>query len=201
MIQTIVFDIGNVLIDFHPMPYVRRLLGDEATADRVTPLVFRSDEWLMLDRGTISQDEAAARIAGRNPELAQAIHTVFDNWMPLMTPIEPTVELLSRLKGAGYRLYYLSNFHVLAFAWLLERRPFFRQFDGGVVSYEVHSLKPEPEIYQELLRRYDLQAEHCLFLDDMHDNVDTARTLGMQAIQVTDFEALPAQLAAEGVVL
>lgn len=200
MIRNIVFDIGNVLMDFHPLPYVARLLDDEALAKQVAPLVFGSEEWLMLDRGTISQQDAADRIAARNPGLAEPIHRTFDSWMPLMTPLEPTVILLPRLKNAGYRLYYLSNFHVLAWQWMWERHGFFQMFDGGAVSYALRSLKPEPEIYLALLSQNGLNAEECVFLDDREENVEAAVALGIRGIHVYEGADVAALLAKEDIV-
>lgn len=201
MIRNIVFDIGNVLMDFHPLPYVARLLGDEALAAQVVPLVFQSDEWLDLDRGTITQREASDRIAGRNPALAAPIHRVFDNWMPLMTPLDATVALLPRIKAAGYGLYYLSNFHDLAWGWMWKQFPFFQVFDGGVVSYPLHLIKPEPEIYRKLLRSYDLNAEECVFLDDREENVQAAVELGFHGIHVFPSADVEKLLTEKGVIL
>lgn len=184
MIRNIVFDVGNVLMDFHPLPYVARLLGDEALAAQVVPLVFHSDEWLELDRGTITQAEAEGRITSRNPALAEPIRRVFDNWMPLMTPMEATVALLPRIRAAGYGLYYLSNFHELSWQWMWQQFPFFQAFHGGVVSYPLFVIKPEPGIYLELLRRYDLPAGECVFLDDREENVQAAEELGFHGLHV-----------------
>ena len=89
------------------------------------------------------------------------------------------MELIRRLKAAGYRVYYLSNYPERSFRYLRSIMPVFDEMDGGVVSWEVHKIKPEPEIYRLLLERYQLSAEGSVFADDTPANLKTAAELGL----------------------
>ncbi len=135
----------------------------------------------MLDRGTIEEPMAIERIIERNAELSEDIKTVFKDWYSILVPIPKTVELLKSLKSKGYNIYYLSNFHDLAFKDVTNKNEFFNLFDGGVVSYEEKLLKPEEEIYKRLIERYNLIPEETIFVDDTKVNVEAAKKLGIRA--------------------
>jgi HAD superfamily hydrolase (TIGR01509 family) len=80
-----------------------------------------------------------------------------------------------------------------------ERYPLLRHFDGYVLSYEVGSLKPAPEIYREAIARAGCRPEECFFTDDLLANVEAARQEGMEAVQFQSFDQLQAELAARGI--
>ena len=82
----------------------------------------------------------------------------------------------------GYKCYVLSNYPKGTFANTREERYFEEFLDGAVYSFQVQMIKPEKEIYQVLLERYDLIPEECVFIDDNQANVEVARELGMYAI-------------------
>ena len=94
------------------------------------------------------------------------------------------------LKEKGYKIYLLSNYSEELFHVHTKGAKFLDVLDGEVVSYQVHALKPDREIYEILLEKYSLKAEECLFFDDRMDNVEGAKKVGIQAIQVTSREML-----------
>ena len=98
--------------------------------------------------------------------------------------------LSTALKEKGYKIYLLSNYSEELFHAHTKGAKFLDVLDGGVVSYQVHALKPDREIYEILLEKYSLKAEECLFFDDRMDNVEGAKKAGIQAIQVTSREML-----------
>lgn len=199
MIKNIVFDIGNVLLSFEPSDYLSRAIKDPEIADDLNTRVFRSAEWLMLDKGTITKAQAAERILQRDGRHADLVRQLLESWMELLTPIDASIKLLTPLKQAGYRLYYLSNFHTVAYETILRKNAFFQCFDGGIVSCEVNCIKPEQEIYAHLLQKYGLKAQECLFLDDVEVNVKAAAALGFQTIHLTDAGIIQSLLAQHGV--
>ncbi len=182
MIKNIVFDLGQVLINFQPEAYLQGLFPDHPQIDVLQKAVFGSPEWLMLDRGVIDQREAEIRLANQHPQFKQEIKAAFADWFNMLTPIEENVALLPDLKERGYGLYVISNFHAEAFAYIKERYAWFKVFDGMVISYEHQVLKPEPRIYSLLLESFQLVAAECLFIDDGPANVEGARRAGMEAI-------------------
>ena len=94
------------------------------------------------------------------------------------------------LKKKGYNIYILSNYSKELFEMHTKDASFLKVLDGGIVSYQVKEIKPGRRIYELLLEKYDLKAEECLFFDDRADNVEAARNMGIEAIQVTSREML-----------
>lgn len=199
MYKNIIFDLGRVLIDFDPLVHMQHQIPDESV-DAVYGAIFKSEEWLMLDRGTLTEKEAIHIFSTRHPEYREHIEQVFENWYDMLQPIEVNIQLMSKLKEAGYKLYYLSNFHDLAFKEVNRRYPFFGHFEGGVVSFEVKLLKPELAIYDRLLHKYGLKKEECLFIDDTKKNIEAAMKVGIDGVWLPDYKRLREELIKKGIV-
>lgn len=194
LIKNIVFDLGRVLLDYRPLEYLRKNLGDNALSDELYKHIFQSDEWLLLDRGTIEIQEAIDIISKRMPDKRSYIEFYMNNWNSLLEPIEGTVEILKNLKNKGYKLYILSNFQKTAFEKVFNQYDWFNIFDGKLISYEAHLLKPEKEIYQKLVERYGILPNESIFIDDMKANVDAATEIGFSAIQFISSDQLKSEL-------
>jgi HAD superfamily hydrolase (TIGR01509 family) len=197
MIKNIVFDLGRVLISFKPEQLLQHLLADPSDRQALLRIVFQSPEWFMLDRGVITQEQAAQRLINQHPQKAAQIQMVLDRWLPILTPIESSVELVRLFKEKGLGLYVISNFHRAAFDYIWSRYPWLRLFDGMVISCETQTLKPEPAIYQTLLEKYSLNPAECLFIDDSPANVEGARQMGMHALQYISGEQIRRELEAQ----
>ena len=182
MIKNIVFDFGQVLINFQPEAYLRGLFPEHAQIVLVMKALFGSPEWAMLDRGVIDQAEAELRLTNQHPHLKGEISAALADWFVMLTPIEANVELLALIKERGYRLYAISNFHEAAFEYIEARYGWLGLFDGMILSYQHHVMKPEPQIYNELLKRHQLKGHECLFIDDVAANIEGARRMGFEAL-------------------
>lgn len=180
MIRNIVFDMGNVLIYWRPDLFIDRL--DVAEEDRPLLLreVFGRETWVQIDRGVISHEAAEAAMRARLPErLHGAVHAlVFDWWKRPLAPVEGMAELIRELKGLGYGIYLLSNAGTDQPRYF-DRIPGSECFDGRIVSSSYRILKPQPELYQILLREYGLKAGECFFVDDLNINIEAAMLVGM----------------------
>ena len=181
MYKNIIFDLGNVLLSFNPKDYLKSKISEDRI-DNVYKAIFQSEEWVMLDRGTITEKDAINRIIERNNTYRDDINLAFKDWYDILRPIEEAVEVLTKLKKNGYNIYYLSNFHELAFKEVTTKNNFFELFDGGVVSYAEKLIKPEEDIYKLILKRYNLNPRETIFIDDTKSNVDGASKLGIKAI-------------------
>ena len=187
MYKSIVFDLGGVMIDFDPRGYLVDRLCNAETEEEVYDLTFGSEEWKQLDAGLVSRFDGNqamlrnAKAAGREFE----VQGVLDDWLHILRPRHRMEELVRRLKSHGYCVYYLSNIpqDVLE---LLTERGVLAQFDGGVASCEVQVNKPDPQIYKALLKKYQLKASECIFIDDRLENVQAAFALGFAGIQMKD---------------
>lgn len=193
MYKNIIFDLGNVLLDFNPRGYLKTKISEEKL-EAIFKAIFSSEEWVMLDRGTITEKDAINNIINRNSTYADDINLAFKDWYDILKPIDETVEILCSLKENGYNIYYLSNFHELAFGEVTKKNKFFELFDGGVVSYAEKLIKPEEEIYKIILDRYKLNPSETIFVDDMEVNIEGANKVGIKAILFKDAKKLKEEL-------
>lgn len=193
-IKNIVFDVGNVLISFRPDEFhSNRGVSEEKTALYLND-IYHSKEWQMIDRGVMTVPEAIKSIAGKSSLTEQEIAAIFDLLEEVLFPLDENGKLLKGLKKAGYRLYYLSNFPQEMFERVRKKNGFFSNFDGGILSATVRMLKPEPEIYRELIREYALTPAETLFIDDLLHNIEAARAEGFQTLYLPDHTRLREEL-------
>lgn len=193
MIKNIIFDLGRVLLEYNPDQYLIDLGYTEEQRQKLLSAVFKTKEWLLLDRGTITEPEAIRIWKQRNPDLKADIELIMDNWESILTIKPDTLNLVEEL-AADYQLFVISNFHLKAYHYLKEKHDFFSNFDGIVISAEINSIKPELEIYQYLLATYSLNPAECIFIDDSAQNISAAEEVGIKAIQFTNAAALRTDL-------
>ncbi|MEM9633194.1 MAG: HAD family phosphatase [Pseudomonadota bacterium] len=198
-ITTVVFDIGNVLIEWNPEHLYRKLISDEnERADFLQAVC--STEWnIQQDLGR-TWDEAVQILSTKHPEKADLIAAYSERWHDMVPGEVPgTAEILSELKQKGCPLYAITNFSNEKFAETRERFSFLNDsFRDIVVSAEENLIKPDPRIYQVLLDRNGLEAGNCFFIDDSEKNVEAARDVGMNAHHFKEAGLLRAELVQHG---
>lgn len=198
MYKNIIFDIGNVLLNFSPKEYLSSKFDNPKLVDELYFTIFKSNEWVRLDEGTITPDEAEAIFCMGDIEYSSQIKYVMEDWCSMLTPIESSIQILREIKQKGYKLYILSNYHAAAFKISYERNDFFKLFDGMVISSEVKMLKPDSEIYEFLLNKYRLSPSETIFIDDTEKNIDAAGKLGIGTIRFINADALRKNLIISG---
>lgn len=181
MIKNIIFDLGNVLLNWKPEEYLKLKNIEAGKISEVYKEIFQSKEWDMLDRGMIDEEEAKDIIINRSKN-GHLIKLAFENWYELFTPIEDSIDIMKSIKRANYKVYFLSVFHLLAFENVTKRYNFFELFDGGVASFEVKQVKPEEGIYKRLVEKYTIKPEESIFIDDSQANVEAAKKLNFNVI-------------------
>lgn len=186
MINNIIFDLGNVLLNFKPLEYLYSKIPEKRKALQIYEEIFKSEEWLMLDRGLITEEEAVNAICDRNIAHSPLIKYVMYNWYQMLTPIEEVVDILKELKNEGLKIYFLSNFHLLAYEDVFKRYEFFQYFDGGILSYKEKLMKPEEDIYTILIKTYGISPKESIFIDDTKENIEGATRLGFKSILFTN---------------
>ncbi|AKA72423.1 HAD family hydrolase [Clostridium scatologenes] len=182
MYKNIIFDLGNVLLNFKPKEYLKAKITEINKVSEIYKEIFQSEQWEMLDRGTITEEEAINIIIKKSIKNKELIKIAFENWYELLTPIEDSIKVLRELKSEGYKIYFLSNFHLLAFEYVTNKYDFFKLFDGGIVSYKEKLLKPEEKIYKRIIDEYNIEPKKSIFIDDVESNVEYARKLNFGAI-------------------
>ena len=187
MIRTVIFDIGNVLMRFNWWEYILQDM-DYETADICTDAIWRRGIWNELDRGALSLAEVMDRFCAVHPEHRAEILQALDGCGRACHKADYAIPWIRRLKAAGYRVLFLSNYS----DWLIEKNrdclDFLPELDGGVFSSHVKHIKPEREIYQIICDRYDLTPEDCLFIDDNVSNIAAAKEFGLHAIHFAGYE-------------
>lgn len=180
--KNIIFDIGNVLLSFHPEEFLSQYY-DKKTMEDLMTIIFCSDDWIQLDLGHMTITKVAEKLAYEYPHYQDEITFVLENWTKMMLPIEKNIDIVYQLKEKGYSLYILSNFHKEAIEEMFQKYHFFGLFDGKVISAYEHIIKPSYKIYQLLLDRYHLNAHESLFIDDSLANVFIGQDIGINGIQ------------------
>lgn len=201
MIRSIIFDMGQVLIRWQPELLISHLGIPEEDHSPLRKAVFNSVEWIQLDRGTISKEEALSAICRNLPQRlhGSARELVCGWWTYPLTPIPGMEALIAQLKAQGYGIYLLSNASSELHQYF-HRIPGSQYFDGKIVSADWKLLKPQHEIYETLFREFGLRPEECFFIDDLNINIEGARYVGMDgAVFDGDLSHLRRALAAAGI--
>lgn len=187
-INTFIFDMGNVLIDYNPFRIMEQIVGDwEAIPEIMAATVF-SPLWIELDKGAVSQDEAVKIMIRQAPQHQEKIQAVMDRWDETLLPVSGMLELVAQLKAQGYGLHLLSNAS-LRFYQYQDRFPVMKLMDSIHISASIRLIKPDPKIYQSVLDAQGLHPEACLFVDDLSDNIQGAQACGIQGYQFSTPDA------------
>ena len=195
-IDTFLFDLGGVLIDWSPRYlFARHFPNDESALDDFLARVCTSEWNVSMDAGKPAHVARAERIAAF-PEHAAMIHRWFEEWPNMMRgPIDGTVSVLSDLRERGYRLYALTNWSADTFPHAKGRFDFLDWFEHIVVSGELNLIKPDPAIFQHAIERCELDPGRTLFIDDSAKNTAAAAGLGFHVHHFRSPDALRAELA------
>lgn len=196
MIKNIVFDMGQVMIRWQPEYYLSKGDFSEEEKQLLLKEVFRSVEWMQLDRGSISLEEGAAAMRSRLPEhLHGAVWDFCIDWYRWpMVPMPGMADLARELKERGYRIYLLSNCS-LPLRQNYHRIPGLEVFEDVFISSEHRLLKPQHEIFEKFFETFRLEPSECFFIDDAVANIEGALECGMPgAVFRRDAEELRAEL-------
>lgn len=179
--KNIVFDMGNVLLAYQPQNFISQYTSNKAHQDEILKHVFQDQVWLDLDMGIVSKDEAIQIMKSKvSKELHPLIDEVMATWYNGLIEIEGMKELLYEIRDKGYATYLLSNTS-LDFYLYYKKLEHFTKFDGLYISADHKMLKPDPEIFKHFCSQFKLEANECFFIDDSVDNVNSARSIGMEA--------------------
>ncbi len=198
-VDTVVFDIGNVLIEWDPEYLYRKLIPDPDERHRFLNEICTMDWNLQQDLGR-SWEEAVGELTAVYPEHKDLIAAYSDRWHEMVPGEVPgSVAVLEELKTASVPLYAVTNFSSEKFTEAKTRFPFLASsFRDTVVSAEERLLKPDRRIFEALLTRNNLKAGACVFIDDSVKNVEGARAAGLEALHFTGADKLRADLAEFG---
>ena len=196
-IKLLIFDMGKVFIHFDWdrtydafVNITKRDLGSVKTAFAAV--------YFPYERGDITTQDVINHL---NKELGSSLtHAEFSSlWTSTLDEDKEMTQLLQTLRKTQLPMYLLSNINEVSFGHLQDNFNVSQHFDELVLSYKVGHIKPAPEIYHEVLNRSKMPAENCLFIDDMHENIEAARAVGINAIHFNGIQDLKNKLADFGI--
>ena len=184
----VVFDIGNVLVRWHPQNLYRRMgYSDAETAAILAETRLIEINHRVLDAGKGRFGPVMAELADRHPAHAAFLRAFDERWTELLGgPIEANVRLLAELKRAGVPVHAISNFSREKFDLTRAMYPFLDGFDELVLSGDVGLVKPDREIFDLLVSRRGIDPGRAVFIDDVADNIAAARRVGFRGILFED---------------
>lgn len=200
-IDTIIFDLGGVLVDWNPAYVYREVFnGDEEKVDWFLNTICTHDWNVKQDAGRTIL-EATEILISQYPQYEDWIRIFYDRWEDMLGgEIKESVALLNKLKHANnHRLYALTNWSAETFPVALERYDFLQQFEGILVSGAEKTRKPFPKIYEIILDRYQINPLSSVFIDDNYENVAAAKSFGIRGIHFQNAQKLVEELTTLGV--
>jgi len=200
-IDTIIFDLGGVLIDWNPeYVYCEVFNGDQQKVDWFLNTIC-THEWNVEQDTGRSIQKATELLIAQYPDYEEWIRIFYDRWEDMLGGTIPeTVTLLNKLKQANnHRLYALTNWSAETFPVALQRYEFLQHFEGILVSGEEKTRKPFPKIYEILLERYQINPFMSVFIDDNFENVEVAKKFGIKGIHFKSTQQLREELTNLGV--
>ncbi len=199
MIKNIVFDIGNVCVDFCYREFFESFGFSKEIAERICRATTENEVWNLGDVGNHSEEEMLELFIAQDPEIEPQLRKVYESFKGIIRERPEMIPWIEQLHQKGYKVYYLSNYPSKIARECADDMKFLSHMDGGILSYKIGMVKPNGEIYKKLLSMYDLKAAECLFIDDRADNCEGATNAGYQAIRYTTREEVLAQMDAIGI--
>lgn len=183
MIDTIIFDLGGVLIDWNPN-YVFEQVFDDETRKRYFFEHICTPDWNEQQDAGRPLQEATETLVAQHPDWEPEIRAYYGRWREMLGgPFHETVDILKQLKTAGnHRLFALTNWSAETFPIALEMYEFLHWFEGIVVSGVEKTRKPFADFYQILFDRYDVNPGRAIFIDDNFRNVEAGKSLGLHVV-------------------
>lgn len=182
MLKNLVFDLGNVLVEFRPIDYMLRIGSEAEITAELNKLIFANPLWNEFDRGTITIEEYSKRLKVENPQFISEIDRIFGSgWVSNMFILDRDVSRFLEEMSHKYRIFILSNVSECVFEYI-KTLGFWKHVTGGTYSYLIGACKPERKIYETFFRENNLNPEECLFLDDKPENIQAAKKFGMNGI-------------------
>jgi 2-haloacid dehalogenase len=200
-INTIIFDLGGVLIDWSPeYVYLKEFRGDRVKMDWFLNHVCAWDWNVNQDAGYSIAKATEERIA-MFPEYEALIKMYYGRWEEMLGfTHNGTLAILKELiENPKYRVLALTNWSGETWPKAIVKFPWLQWFEGILVSGDEGMRKPFANIYELMLSRYSIKAEEAIFIDDSLKNIDGCEAVGIQGIHFKDSKTLAAQLRANGV--
>ena len=188
MIKNIIFDMGNVLVDFCWEKAFRDKGLNGEIFERVANATVRNKDWDEFDLANLSHEEIIQNFVDNDPEIEEWIRIGTSSIGDMIKKKDYAEELITSLQKSGYKVYILSNMSPQAFEQAGDDLKCARLADGWLFSCDCHIVKPDRRIYELLLEKFGLKASECVFLDDKQENVLGGEEVGIKGIVFTNLD-------------
>lgn len=189
MIKNIVFDVGMVLVDFKWRQVMEDVGCTPDEVETIAAVMVNSPFWNELDRGVMDEEDVIAQMIEKLPGLEDKARAFWENIHLTIEAFPYAKDWVKGLKAAGYHTYLLTNYPRSLYKNTAEQCfTFLPYIDDVLVSSHEKMTKPDKEIYERLLEKFDLKAEETIFIDDRLANVEGAESVGIMGIHFTNFE-------------
>lgn len=179
MIKNIVFDFGNVVINWDIDSILGKYGINSAESQKLKEIIFESEEWLQLDEGTLNAEQAEKIFRDNAPDhLKTQVSKIMNTWFEKIEFNKEICDLIKKLKRDGYRVYGLSNTNIQFYNYIM-KSDIGMYFDGFVISAVEKMMKPDKEIFERLFEKFSLNPRECFFIDDTEKNIAAGRECGM----------------------
>ena len=182
----IILDMGNVLLEWNKDKILKAVAKTEKDYLILDKAIFQSGLWERLDLGTLTREELVDEVLSLLGDCYQKkVEEVIWNWLTYIDIYREVFPLLARLKENGHRIFVLSNTSPVFYELLKDQlAPLEKILDGFILSCDIKAIKPDRKMFEEILRKYELSPDNCIFLDDVKENTNMAESLGIKAYQV-----------------
>ena len=200
-IDTIIFDLGGVLVDWNPEYVYKKIFKGDMKKVKWFLNHVCTYEWnLQQDAGRTIEEAVKIKVS-EYPEYEDLIQLYYNQWHEMFSgPIQKNVNLFKKFKTAGfYNVYALTNWSAQKWPKALELFPFLNDFDGVVVSGQEKTIKPHPKIYSIIINRFNLTPEKTLFIDDNLHNIEAANAFNFNTIHFKNTTQLQNEIALFGI--
>ena len=189
MINTVIFDIGMVLVYFRWRELFTDLGFEGEKFDKIAQATVHNPWWNEFDKGEMTVEEIIDKYALSVPEYKEDIAKIYDHKEEFIVLYDYTIPWIRELKERGYKVYILSNWSEPVYEANKDTHlSFLKEVDGGIMSFREKMIKPNQEIYRLLCDRYHINPEEAVFLDDNKANIDAALAFGLNTIHFEDYE-------------
>ena len=187
-IDTVILDVGNVLVDYDWKRYLDSFGYDEEKNKALAAAMFENPVWEEADRGVLSEEELIGKFVENCPEYGEELRKLYETPGKTVFPLAYACDWIKDLKKRGLKVYILSNYSKRIYDQTVDGMEFLSLVDGALFSFQCHMIKPERTFYEELIRIYKIHPERAVFIDDRQNNVDGAKAAGLLALRFTTYE-------------
>jgi 2-haloacid dehalogenase len=184
------FDLGGVFFDWDPNYYFINVFSDPKERKYFLENVC-NDAWNIQQDAGRSVEEAEIELISKFPKYERQIKMFYANHRDMIKgTFSQSIKILEYLRQNHYECYVLSNWSAETFVGMIQEYPFLKKFNGLLISGQDKLIKPNLEIYELAIKRFNLNVQKCVFIDDKFENIEAAKKLNFHTIHLTNPETI-----------